>query len=144
MSLLATKTFQFFLWDNPLPVDYTFLDEVYQLKQWGLQEAQARLTPGRWCCRWRGRSRCSSPSASPPASSSSYGTSGKIGFGLKKHLTFSSLVSSMISTSSVGGSRWGWVLNRFATKARLSFSWPLFTSWVRSYFQNIKNSSELP
>ena len=46
--------------------------------------------------------------------------------------TFSSLLSSMLSISItmfyLGGSRLGWLLNRFATNARLSLSCPLTTS----------------
>ena len=48
---------------------------------------------------------------------------------LALNLTFSSLVSSMMSRSSAGGSRWGWVLNKFATNAKFSFSWPFLTSY---------------
>ena len=44
-------------------------------------------------------------------------------------LTFSSLVSWMMLTSSVGGSRPGWLLNRLATKARFRISCPCTTSW---------------
>ena len=47
------------------------------------------------------------------------------------------LANQNILSTSAGGSRPGCMLNRFATKARFSLSWPFTTSWGKVNFRNI-------